>query len=98
MQAAAALASGATRRPPPAREAPEWTPAPPRDVLTAALGERDEAVTSRDKAERDRVTALNDRDERSPAAMRPSATPSAPAPSATTPSPSATAWPASSSA
>ena len=46
-----------------ARAAPEWTPAPPRDVLTAALAERDEAVTGRDKAERERVEALNDRDD-----------------------------------
>ncbi len=43
--------------------APEWTPAPPRDVLTAALAERDEATAARDEAERERVIALNDRDD-----------------------------------
>ncbi len=42
---------------------PEWTPAPPRDVLTAAFAERDEATAARDEAERERVIALNDRDD-----------------------------------
>jgi len=37
--------------------------APPRDVVTAALEERDAAVVARDEAERDRVQALNDRDD-----------------------------------
>ena len=37
--------------------------APPRDVVTAALEERDAAVAARDEAERDRVQALNDRDD-----------------------------------
>jgi len=46
-----------------AATAPAWTPAPPRDVLTAALAERDEAIAARDEAERERVTALNDRDD-----------------------------------
>ena len=41
----------------------EWTPAPPRDVMTAALAERNEAVAARDEAERERVTALNERDD-----------------------------------
>ena len=41
----------------------EWTPAPPRDVMTAALAERNEALAARDEAERERVTALNDRDD-----------------------------------
>ena len=36
---------------------------PPRDVLTAAFAERDEAVTTRDAAERDRVQALVERDD-----------------------------------
>ena len=45
------------------RRAPEWTASPPRDVLTAALAERDEAVTTRDGAERERIAALNDRDD-----------------------------------
>jgi hypothetical protein len=45
------------------RSSTEWTPAPPRDVLTAALAERDEAAAARDEAERERVTALNDRDD-----------------------------------
>jgi len=45
------------------RSAPEWTPAPPRDVLTAALAERDEAAAARDKAESERVTALTERDD-----------------------------------
>ncbi len=42
---------------------PEWTPAPPRDVMTAVHAERDEAVSARDKAEGERVTALNERDD-----------------------------------
>ena len=51
-----------------AAEAPEFTirertPAPPRDLVTAAMEERDEATTARDEAERERVTALNDRDD-----------------------------------
>ena len=37
--------------------------APPRDVRTAALEERDEAVAARNEAERERVQALNDRDD-----------------------------------
>ena len=41
----------------------ERTAAPPRDVMTAALDERDEAVAARDEAERERVQALNDRDD-----------------------------------
>jgi hypothetical protein len=41
----------------------ERTPAPPRDVLTAAIDERDEALAARDEAERERVQALNDRDD-----------------------------------
>jgi hypothetical protein len=41
----------------------ERAPAPPRDVVTAAIDERDEAVVARDEAERDRVQALNDRDD-----------------------------------
>jgi hypothetical protein len=36
---------------------------PPRDVMTAALEERDEALAARDEAERERVRALNDRDD-----------------------------------
>jgi hypothetical protein len=36
---------------------------PPRDVMTAALEERDEALAARDEAERERVKALNDRDD-----------------------------------
>jgi hypothetical protein len=36
---------------------------PPRDVVTAALEERDEALAARDEAERERVKALNDRDD-----------------------------------
>jgi hypothetical protein len=50
--------------------APVWTDAPPRersapprDVLTTALAERDEAVASRETAERERVAALQDRDD-----------------------------------
>jgi hypothetical protein len=51
-----------------AGDAPEFTfrdraPAPPRDLVTAAIEERDEAVTARDEAERERVRALNDRDD-----------------------------------
>jgi hypothetical protein len=41
----------------------EWTPAPPRNVMNAALAERNEAVAARDEAERERITALNDRDD-----------------------------------
>jgi hypothetical protein len=44
----------------PVRERPL---APPRDVRTAALDERDEAVAERDEAERERVRALNERDD-----------------------------------
>ena len=36
---------------------------PPRDVLTAAFAERDEAVSARDAAERDRIQALVERDD-----------------------------------
>jgi hypothetical protein len=36
---------------------------PPRDVLTAALAERDEATSARDQAERERIQALNERDD-----------------------------------
>ena len=39
---------------------------PPRDVLTAAFAERDEAVATRDAAERDRVQALVERDDALP--------------------------------
>jgi hypothetical protein len=51
-----------------AADAPEFTirervPAPPRDLVTAAIEERDEAVAARDEAERERVQALNDRDD-----------------------------------
>ena len=48
-----------------AREAPrrERAVSPPRDVLTAAFAERDEAVATRDAAERDRIQALNERDD-----------------------------------
>jgi hypothetical protein len=41
----------------------ERTTAPPRDVRTAALEERDEAFAARDEAERERVQALNERDD-----------------------------------
>jgi hypothetical protein len=41
----------------------ERAAAPPRDVMTAALDERDEAVAARDESERERVQALNDRDD-----------------------------------
>ena len=41
----------------------EWTPAPPRNVMTAALAERNEAAAARDEAERERIVALNDRDD-----------------------------------
>ncbi len=49
-------------------KAPEFTvrervAPPPRDLLTAATQERDEAVAARDEAERERVQALNDRDD-----------------------------------
>jgi hypothetical protein len=43
--------------------APHWTASPPRDLLTAALAERDEAIADRDEAESERVAALNDRDD-----------------------------------
>ncbi len=36
---------------------------PPRDVMTAALAERDEAIAARDDSERERIAALNDRDD-----------------------------------
>jgi len=36
---------------------------PPRDVLTAALAERDEAIAARDESERERIQALNERDD-----------------------------------
>jgi len=45
------------------RAAPEWNASPPRDVLTAALAERDEAGAARDEAERERITALTERDD-----------------------------------
>jgi hypothetical protein len=50
-----------------AADAPEFTirervPAP-RDLLTAAIEERDKALAARDEAERERVQALNDRDD-----------------------------------
>jgi hypothetical protein len=41
----------------------ERAPAPPRDLLTSTIQERDEAVAARDEAERERVQALNDRDD-----------------------------------
>ena len=43
--------------------APARTGSPPRDVITAAIAERDEAITARDDAERERLRALNDRDD-----------------------------------
>jgi hypothetical protein len=43
--------------------APTWTASPPRDVLTTALAERDEALAARNDAERERATALNERDD-----------------------------------
>jgi hypothetical protein len=51
-----------------AEDAPEFTfrervPAPPRDLVTAAMQERDEALAARDDAERERVQALTDRDD-----------------------------------
>ncbi len=42
---------------------PARTGSPPRDVITAAIAERDEAITARDDAERERLRALNDRDD-----------------------------------
>jgi hypothetical protein len=51
-------ADRADRRREPARQA-----APPRDVVTAAIAEREEAVSARDASERDRLQALNDRDD-----------------------------------
>jgi len=47
----------------PARPPRERAPAPPRDVLTAAHAERDEAIAARDEAERERLIALSDRDD-----------------------------------
>jgi hypothetical protein len=36
---------------------------PPRDVVTAAMAERDEAIAARDESDRERVRALNERDD-----------------------------------
>jgi hypothetical protein len=66
----AALDAGARAAAAPlsADDAPEFTlrertPAPPRDIVTAAMQERDKAVAARDEAERERVQALTDRDD-----------------------------------
>src|SRR3954447_19936444 len=48
---------------PRARRTSERLASPPRDVLTAALAERDAAIEARDEAERDRIAALNSRDD-----------------------------------
>ena len=43
--------------------APARPASPPRDVITAAIAERDDAITARDDSERERLRALNDRDD-----------------------------------
>jgi hypothetical protein len=43
--------------------APARVAHPPRDVMTAARAERDEAIAARDASERERIAALNDRDD-----------------------------------
>lgn len=55
----AATAGGPEASPP----ATERVTSPPRDVMTAALAERDAAIAARDDAERERIAALNSRDD-----------------------------------
>jgi hypothetical protein len=58
-----ARASAPDRTAAPPREPSARAAPPPRDVVTALTAERDDAIAARDKAEQERVTALQDRDD-----------------------------------
>jgi hypothetical protein len=61
-----AMREPADVEPPPSARAPAPTSSsatPRRDAINAAQAERDEATAARDRAEADRVTALNERDD-----------------------------------